>query len=142
MADSLTARLLRTGAKSSHGLAGAAQGEFFYDDVYAIERHLVAALGGADVVGPILFPQKNPLAAARYLLDCLNPNRDHALGEERFLLLLKLAREKGIHLGMHWVCDECRYARPATVEPEDQAADILRRVDQVRGELATLLKQL
>lgn len=134
---------MRRGAKSSQALAAAAgQGEFFYEDIKAIERHLVAALGGPDTVGPILFPHKNPLAASRYLSDCTNADRPHGLGEERFLLLLKLAREKGLHLGLYWVCDELRYARPPTVEPEDQAAEILRRVDAARDELTVLLKQL
>lgn len=143
MAGSLTGEAMRRDAKSSQTVAqAAAQGEFFYDDIKAIERHLVAALGGPDTVGPLLFPHKNPIAASRYLSDCTNPNREHALGEERFMLLLKLARERGIHLGLYWVCDELRYARPPTVEPEDQAAEILRRVDIVRDELGGLLKQL
>ncbi|MGH8258107.1 MAG: hypothetical protein ACREUG_00280 [Steroidobacteraceae bacterium] len=113
-----------------------------HEDVGELVRSLVAALGGAKVVGPRLFPQKSAGAAARYLLDCLNPNRDHDIGVEGFITLLKWGREAAIHFAMHWIADELHYSRPQTIEPEDQAAEILRRVDQARGELTTLLKQL
>lgn len=139
MNDSLAVSPLRTPAKDSQRFAQLA---LVHDDVNEVVRSLVAALGGAKVIGPRLFPQKSPDAAARYLLDCLNPNRDHDIGTEGFVTLLKWAREAGIHLGMHWLCDELHYARPQTIEPEDHAAEILRRVDFARDELKVLLTQL
>lgn len=139
MADSLAARGPRPSAKDSQEFA---QLNLVHEDAIEVVRSIVQALGGAKVVGPRLFPQKAPDSAARYLLDCLNPNRDHDVGIEGFLTLMRWARDAGIHFGITWVCDSLGYTRPQPIEPEDQAADILRRVDQVRGELASLLKQL
>lgn len=112
------------------------------DNLVDLQRELVKALGGVKSVAARLYPQKDSESAHRYLLDCLNPNRDHDMGIEGFFTLLRWAREKGIHFGLHWLCDELHYSRPQSIEPEDRAADVLHRVDAVRGELTDLLKQL
>lgn len=146
MTASFTGRHVRPSAKSSqefarHNLVDG-QLTLVHEDAVDVVRSLVAALGGAKVIGPRLFPHKPAEAAARYLLDCLNPHRDHDIGVEGFVILLKWAREAGVHLGTHWLCDELGYTRPQPIEPEDQAAEILRRVDKAREELRTCLQQL
>lgn len=145
MAVSLAADGVRPEPKNSaaFGRHNSGQLQLVHEDVHELVRSLVAALGGAKVVGPRLFPSKPPEAAARYLLDCINPNRErHDLGPEEFLALLKWAREAGVHFGIAWLCDELGYTRPQPIEPEDQAAEILRRVDVAKEELRTCLQQL
>lgn len=139
---------MRTIAKprgpDSQDFAGhnSAQLSLVHEDIYDAVRSLVAALGGAKRVGPMLFPQKSPDAAWRYLLDCLNPNRDHDLGLEGLVTLLKWGRERGVDIGMQWLCDEVGYARPIAVTPEDTRAELQRQFLAGVEQLEHLAKHL
>ncbi len=139
MADTVQKMSLRRDATSSHAPT---QLDLVHDDVNGLARSLVAALGGSKVVGPRLFPQKPADNAARYLSDCLNPNRDHDIGIEGFLTVLKWAREAGIHFGMHWIADELGYARPTPIEPEDARAALQRQFLAGVEDLKQLAKRL
>ena len=119
-----------------------AQLELVHEGVIDVARSLVSALGGPKIVGPRLFPQKAPEAAARYLLDCLNPDRAHDLGLEGFVTLMRWARDQGVHLGLYWLCDELGYARPAPVDPEDARAELQRQVIDAVNRLEVLTKKL
>ncbi len=130
---------MRTPAKNSQPFA---QLKLVHEDITDLARSLVAAMGGAKVVGPRLYPQKAPEAAARYLLDCLNPDRDHDVGLEGFVTLMRWAREQGIHLGMHWLADELGYARPAPIDPEDARAEAQRQFAASVAQLVPLAKRL
>lgn len=116
--------------------------QLVHEDIYDAVRSLVAALGGPKRVGPMLFPQKSPDAAWRYLLDCLNPNRDHDLGVEGLITLLRWGRERGVHLGMHWLCDEVGYARATPVDPQDTRADLQRQFLHGVEQLEQLARRL
>lgn len=90
-------------------------------------RSVVNSIGGPKEVGRRLYPQKTEDAARRYLLDCLNPDRDHDIGAEGLLTLLRWAREKGAHFAINWICDELGYSHPSPIEPEDQRAELQRQ---------------
>jgi hypothetical protein len=130
---------MRTSAKNSQPFA---QLNLVHEDVTDVAHSLVAALGGAKIVGPRLFPKKTPEAAARVLLDCLNPNRDHDIGAEGLVTLLRWAREQGIHLGFAWLCDELSYATPVPIEPEDVRAELQRQFTDGVKQLEQLAKRL
>jgi hypothetical protein len=68
--------------------------------------------------------------ARRRLLDCLNPDRQHRLDPERLVLLLKMARAKGIHTATAWILAECGYSAPIPLEPEDQQAELMRQFNR------------
>jgi hypothetical protein len=130
---------MRTPAKNSQPFA---QLNLVHEDITDVAHSLVAALGGAKIVGPRLFPKKTPEAAARILLDCLNPNRDHDIGAEGLVTLLRWAREQGVHLGFAWLCEELSYASPQPIEPEDVRAELQQRFLTGVEELKQLAKRL
>jgi len=86
----------------------------------------VKACGGSKQVGAVLFPELAPDQAQRKLLDCLNPERPHKLSPEQTMLLLRMARAKGCHAGMEFLCSELGYAAPQPVEPRDEMAELMR----------------
>ena len=96
------------------------QGEMpFYDSPEDALRAVVAALGGPKKVGAALFPDKSVDAAGRSLLDCLNADRAEKLTLSQWLLILRMAREAGIHTAMHWIAGEVGYdAKPITKADE------------------------
>lgn len=86
----------------------------------------VKACGGSAMVGAKLWPEKEPHAAQRALLDCLNEDRPARLTPEQVLLILRLSRERGCHTGMNYLAEVLSYAEPVPIKPSD-AADQLRR---------------
>lgn len=103
------------------------QGELFYETLTDALRATVDALGGPKVVGQSLWPEKGTDEARRLLLDCLNPDRAQRLDPDRLVLLMKMARAKGIHTAIGWILDELGYAKPVPVDPDDQQSDLMRQ---------------
>lgn len=121
------------------------QAELFHETLNDALSATVAALGGRKAVGVLLFPGKPADEAGRYLADCLNPDRQHSLHPEALIHLLRLSRERGIHLGMHWLCDEIGYSRPSPIEPEDQVNELQRQfiaAVEVANAFATRLQRI
>lgn len=105
-------------------------------------RDTVRALGGAKIIGPLLWPTKKPEAAERYLDDCLNPNREHKLSLEEALTIAKIGREKGIHLIVGFCCEDVGYAPPVPVDPEDQKAELQRNFIEGVDRLEKLARRI
>lgn len=81
-----------------------------------------------------MFPHKEPDAAGRYLMDCINPGRPEKLDPEQVIALLKLGHDTGCHVVMHFVAQSASYSTPEPIEPEDEKAelqrDFIRTVEQ------------
>lgn len=118
--------------------AGAGQFLLIVDTINDAIRDTVRALGGAKIVAPMLWPKKAPEAAARYLDDCLNPNREHKLDIEEILLIAKKGREKGIHMIVGFINQDVAYAPPVPVDPADQKAEFQRIFGERIGELGDM----
>lgn len=103
------------------------QPALFHESVHEALKATVAACGGAKVIASALWPEKPMDEAARYLSDCLNPERAANLPLDKLTLLLKLARAKGVHLGITWLLADVGYADPVPIEPEDQHAELQRQ---------------
>lgn len=120
------------------------QGELFFETLPDALRATIDALGGPKAVGVQLWPEKTVDEARRLLLDCLNPDRPHRLDPETLLLLLRLAREKGVHLAVSWMMADLGYARPTPIDPEDQLAEherqFIRAVEKAQG-FASLIER-
>lgn len=86
----------------------------------------VKACGGSKPVGAALFPEFAPDQAQRKLLDCLNADRPHKLSPEQTLLILRMARARGCHVGMEYLCAELGYSVPQPIEPRDEVAELVR----------------
>lgn len=88
----------------------------------------VKACGGSKTVGVALWPAKGVEAAQRHLLACLNPDRNEKLGPDEVLHVLRMARERGIHVGMQYLAGTLSYADPVPVQPHDEADELRRQV--------------
>ena len=94
----------------------------------------VKACGGSKVVGLALWPAKGVEAAQRSLLACLNPDRQEKLGPDEVMHILRLARERGCHVGMQYVTAALGYAEPVPVDPKDELAELLRQAIEANRE--------
>ena len=118
------------------------QGELIHEDWRDALRHVVKALGGMEAVGIEIWPGKTRKAAGAWLSDCLNHERPAKLDLEELQQLLQLAREKGIHLGLYFLCDDLGYSHPSPTEPLDQEAEIARQIDGSLDRLQALAAKL
>lgn len=92
----------------------------------------VQALGGAKEVGVMLRPEyeEDPDKAARWLLACLNPNRDEKLSWQQTFHIMRKARDAGVHVAMAYIAQNIGYADPQPIEPEDEKAALMRQFIQ------------
>lgn len=105
----------------------------------------VRACGGSKQVGPLLWPEKTPEAAQRLILACLNEDRPEHLTPEQLVFLLKLAKAKGCHAGIHQICDDLHYSHPLPIEPRDEMAELQKhfiQATQTMQELASRMESL
>lgn len=113
-----------------------------YEDELDAARDAVKHLGGAKKVGPLIWPDKAPETAARYLLDCLNGSRAERLSPSQLLLLMRLAREVGFHGLAGYLLREAGYAPPVPVEPQTEAEVLTRRMEGMVGEFTAMVSRL
>lgn len=116
-----------------------------YEDELDAAKAAVQRLGGAKKVGEMLYPEKTPEAAARYLLDALNPSRSERLNPGQVLLLMRKAREIGFHGLAGYFMREAGYAQPVPVDPESEAARLAHTLERVIGvaeQVASRLERL
>lgn len=102
----------------------------------------VKACGGSGVVGPKLWPEKAPLAAQRLLLDCLSEERPAKLSPEQIMFVLRLARSRGCHAGIEFVCADLGYTQPQPIEPEDERAKLQREYVEAARLMAKLAERI
>jgi hypothetical protein len=117
------------------------QNSLFHESLYEANRATVAALGGAKAVAQALYPEKSPDDAVRYLLDCLNPDRNAELHPEKLLMLYRIARAKGIHTGISYFVGEAGYAA-TPIEPEDEVASLERDFIASAQRMEDLVKRI
>ena len=102
----------------------------------------VKALGGSGKVAPKLYPEKTPESAQRTLLDCLNPDRPAHLNPDQTLLILRLARERGIHMGMEYLAGSLSYAAPVPIEPKDEMAELQLQFIESQKAMAEMIGRM
>jgi hypothetical protein len=89
---------------------------------------LVKDLGGPKRVGPLLWPAKDPDAAARLLADCFNADRPARLSPEQAMFVMRLGRQAGKHKAIDWLLAELHYAPTRPVDPRDEVAELQRQM--------------
>lgn len=102
----------------------------------------VKACGGSAMVGAKLWPEKEPMAAQRALLDCLNEDRPAKLSPEQVLFVLRCARSKGYHEAMEFFSASAGYAPPVPVDPRDALAEQQRQFIETTHVLAAMARRI
>lgn len=103
------------------------QPALFHESITDALRDIVKHLGGVKKVGSEMRPDLTIDNAGRWLSDCLNDDRREKLSPDQVLYLLKRGREIGSHEAMAFIAQECGYAAPQPVEPEDERAALQRQ---------------
>lgn len=106
------------------------QERLFYEDVNEALRELVNTLGGAKKIGPLLWPEKTIEQAHTLLLACFNTDRRERLTPEQVIFLLRKGREGDCHIAMRYIAQECGYAPPAPVNPQDRQLQLLEEFNR------------
>lgn len=92
------------------------------------------ALGGLQVVGHSLRPERDPALAGQWLSDCLNSGKRDKLSLAQISLIFRRAHALGAHEGWNRACAVHGYAPTTPVTPQDQLADALRQAERLRHE--------
>jgi hypothetical protein len=99
----------------------------FFEDVYQALSHVVMVLGGAKKVGPMLRGSGvSGDTAAKWVLECLNPDRPAEFHPHQVIALFRLAAQAGDHTAMTWYAGEIGY-QATPVAPEDVMAELQRQ---------------
>jgi hypothetical protein len=118
------------------------ESKLFYDDDLDALKATVQALGGYKQIGPKLWPDQPPDAASRRLADCCNPGRADRLKPSQLLLIMRLGREANVHTLAEYFMAEAGYDRPRPVAPADEAASLMRKLEDSLGMAAQLTQRL
>jgi hypothetical protein len=102
------------------------QPALFVDTLNDAVRDTARAIG-VKRIAKELWPAKTEEEAARYLNDCLNPDRAQKLSGEEMLVIARRGREVGCHLIVGFICMDVGYAVPTPVDPEDEKAELHRQ---------------
>lgn len=102
----------------------------------------VKAAGGSKSVASILWPEKPLNDAQRLLLACLNTERSEKISPEQTMLILKLAKDAGSHVGIEFMCNSLSYSKPNPIEPEDEKAELMREFIQAQKAMTQLADKL
>lgn len=89
-----------------------------------------------------MYPTEDPEKKADWLkraLDDESKDRREKLGLNDVMWILRKGREHGIHTAMFFITDECRYARPSIVEPEDMKAELQLAINKNMADLKDLI---
>lgn len=106
------------------------QTQLFEENESEAIRHAVAALGGPQVVGHMLWPTVDPIDAGIKLANCLNRHRKEKLSLAEFFLIMREARKIGCHVIAAFVNKNAGYAPPMPIEPKDEIAELQRKYIQ------------
>lgn len=98
----------------------------FHESITDAIKDTINACGGSKQVAAKLWPEKAPDAAHRLLLSCLNDDRPERLSPEQLMFVLRMGRERGVHVGITYILRELGYEDPKPVEPQDELAELQR----------------
>lgn len=102
----------------------------------------VRAAGGHKRVGSHLRPELDPDVAGRWLADGLNADRREKLDIRQVLVILRLGREVGCHVGMEHIATTCGYAQPHPISNQSELAELHRRLASTMENLQPLVDRL
>lgn len=102
----------------------------------------IKATGTSKEYGAMLWPEKPIKDAQNLLLACLNTERPEKLSPDQAMLILRIAKEKGCHFGIEFICAQLGYSTPTPIEPEDEKAKLMRDFITAQKAMTQLAEKL
>ena len=102
------------------------QEDLFLEDEFEALKVDISRLGGMKVVGHALFPDKKPDKAGEHLSACVLHDRREKLDYSQILWIKAEARKVGSFAAQRYENQFCGFAEPQPIEPEDEAAALMR----------------
>lgn len=97
---------------------------------------------GVKRIAKELWPAKSEEEAARYLADCLNPDRPQKLSGEEIMVIARRGREVGCYLITAFINAQTGFAPPIPIDPEDERAELQRQFIDGVDRLERMAKRL
>jgi hypothetical protein len=104
-------------------------------------RDTARAIGFKEIAKE-LWPKKSTEDAARYLNDCLNPDRAQKLDGEEILYIARRGRDVGCYLITMFICADTGFAPPTPIDPDDQRAELQRQFIESTARLERLAQRI
>jgi len=116
----------------------------FYECAEAALTASVQAVGGAKVVGSLLWPDKSVEQAHKLLLDCLNSDRLEKLSYSQIIMVFRIAKEAGFHAGFDWWAQQCEYeCQPITkAEQTDRLVTVVEQSSKTLAAAVAALERI
>lgn len=102
----------------------------------------IKATGTSKEYGAMLWPEKPIKDAQNLLLACLNTERLEKLSPDQAMLILRVAKEKGCHFGIQFICAQLGYSTPTPIEPEDEKAKLMREFIAAQKAMSAITDKL
>jgi hypothetical protein len=104
----------------------------------------VQSLGGYKAVGPMLWPHKSVEQASKYLMDCLNPDRNEKLDYGELVFIFQRAKASGFNAGFEWFAHQCEYEARAITRAEevDRLTSVIESSSKTLAGALALLQQM
>lgn len=118
------------------------QNELFHESVTDAFRSAIAMMGGFEAVGHEIWPAKSRKAAGALLSDVLNVDRNNKFSLDEMVLFMRIARDRGVHLPMYFLCDEIGYNKPQPVDTADQKGEVARQMEAAARLFDSALKRM
>jgi len=114
----------------------------FYESMDEALTDAVHAAGGPKVVGAMLWPDKDPQEAGKFLNRCLSPDRSEKLELSQWLFIMRKARDVDCHIPMAFLCDYLDYESPTPKNPDTERDRLQREFVAAKNEFSELLKRM
>lgn len=115
------------------------------DNIYEALIECVRSAGGSKAVAADLWPAvaaRNLDEARRRLANCLSPERAEKLSLDEMLAIARMARSRGCHVLMQYLCRTLGYQAPHPVTPEEEADELKRQFVAATAELSKLAERI
>lgn len=118
------------------------QESLFLQDEFEALKVDVARIGGAQVVGDMLWPDKGPIKGGEHLNNCLSRDRREKLDYSQIIFIKSEARKVGSFAAQRYENEVIGFAPPVAIDPETESAKLKREIVETGKRMEQMFKSL
>lgn len=118
------------------------QESLWHDTIEDALRSVIDGLGGFKKIGGHLWPSLPADDAGRKLAKCLDRSRPEKLSFDELLMILRLGRDAGVHVGMAFITQTTGYETPQPSDPVTEKEQLQRDFVRSVAELSRIQKRI